>query len=134
MARGSMKGSMRDTEYLLEQWGSWRMVGMGVPRYVSPSFALMRDNVEQLDPVSYCITDDCALMVDRCVAELTAREQRQVITGPKMGDCIWLYFGAKWPAVRVGRHFGVSEAKARELIKAGVAWVDSRLDLLVEAA
>lgn len=118
---------MGDTEYLLEQWGWWRMSGMGVPRYVSPAFALMRDNVQQIGRCSYCITDDMAGLVDGAVARLTRRDQ-------VMGDCIWLYFGAKWPAIRVGREFGISEAKARELIKAGVAWVDSSLEMMREAA
>lgn len=118
---------MGDTEYLLEQWGWWRMNGMGVPRYVSPAFALMRDNVQQIGSRSYCITDDLAGVVDGAVARLTRRDQQ-------MGDCIWLYFGAKWPAIRVGREFGISEAKARELIKAGVAWVDSSLEMMREAA
>ena len=36
---------LADTEWMLEQWGWWRMSGMGVPRYVSPSFALLRDNM-----------------------------------------------------------------------------------------
>ena len=34
-----------DTEYMLEQWGFWRMDGMGVPSYVSPSWAIMRDMI-----------------------------------------------------------------------------------------
>lgn len=32
-----------DTEQMREQWGLWRMDGMGVPSYVSPAWALMRD-------------------------------------------------------------------------------------------
>lgn len=116
-----------DTEYLLEQWGWWRMSGMGVPRYVSPSFAIMRDNVEQMGCMSFVILDDVALQVDSAVARLTLRNQQ-------MGEMVWLYFGAKWPAIRVGRHFEISEAKARELIKAGVAWVDSSLEMMREAA
>ena len=47
---------------------------------------------------------------------------------------VWLYYGAKWPAIRVGRHYKVSEMKAWELIKAGVAWVDCVLETLREAA
>ncbi|MBD1601969.1 antitermination protein Q [Pseudomonas typographi] len=116
-----------DTEYLLEQWGWWRMSGMGVPRYVSPSFAIMRDNVEQLTCKSFVIIDEVAMSVDSAVARLTLRNQM-------MGDMVWLYFGAKWPAVRVGKHFEMSEAKARELIKAGVAWVDSSLEMMRDAA
>lgn len=137
MSRAALKNALRpmgDTEYMLEQWGSWRMSGMGVPRYVSPSFAIMRDNVEQVGGVSFCITDELAMLVDGCVARLVFRESQHKAIGPTMGDCVWLYFGAKWPALRVARHFGVSEAKAREIIRSGVAWVDSRLDALMDAA
>ena len=31
--------ALGDTEYMLEQWGFWRMCEMGVPRYVSPLYA-----------------------------------------------------------------------------------------------
>lgn len=30
-----------DTEYMLEQWGWWRMDGMGIPSYASPKMAIM---------------------------------------------------------------------------------------------
>lgn len=120
--------ALGDTEWLLEQWGWWRMDGMGVPRYISPMHALMRDNVHTTtDMQSYCITDDRALLVDSAVARLSKRDQQ-------MGDFIWLYYGAKWPALRVGRENHMSEAKARELIKAGVAWIDASLEALAEIA
>lgn len=126
-------GALHDTEYMLEQWGWWRMSGMGVPRYVSPSFALMRDNVQQHGGHCYNITDELAMTIDGAVARLTAREKGRTDT-PLMGDCIWLYFGAKWPAHRIGKHYGVGEAKARECIKAGVAWIDSALEMMREVA
>jgi hypothetical protein len=115
-----------DTEYMLEQWGWWRMDGMGVPSYLSPALAIMRD-VTPSATKSYVITDELAGIVDGAVARLCRRDAQ-------MGDMIWLYYGAKWPAVRVGRKYGVSEMKARELIKAGVAWIDCALDTLKEAA
>ena len=77
--------------------------------------------------MAYVITDDLALVVDGAVARLTKRNQQ-------MGDFIWLYFGSKWPALRVGREFGLSEAKARELIRTGVAWIDCALEGIREAA
>lgn len=111
-----------DTEYLLEQWGWWRMDGMGVPGYTSPSFALMRQAVPQPSASkSYCITDEWAQMVDHAAARLAIRDQQ-------MGDVVWLYFGAKWPMVRVGKHFGISEGKARELVRAGTAWIDCAIN------
>ncbi|WP_062390730.1 antiterminator Q family protein [Pseudomonas abietaniphila] len=115
-----------ETEYMLEQWGWWRMDGMGIPSYVSPALAIMRD-VTPSATKSYVITDELAGIVDAAVARLCRRDAQ-------MGDMIWLYYGAKWPAVRVGRQYGVCEMKARELIKAGVAWIDCALDNLKEAA
>ena len=117
-----------DTEYLLEQWGWWRMDGMGVPRYVSPLYALIRDNnVIEGGAKNYCVTDDVALIVDRAVARLAQRD-------PQMGNFIWLYFGAKWTMVRVGEAAGISERSAREVIKAGVAWIDCAVEEIRSAA
>lgn len=120
--------ALGDTEWMLEQWGYWRMDGMGVPRYVSPLYALIRDNTQCQGGVKeYSVTDDLALVLDGAVARLTKRDQQ-------MGNFIWLYFGAKWPALRIARENGMGEAKAREVIKAGVAWIDSALETIREAA
>jgi hypothetical protein len=103
------------------------MDGMGVPGYVSQMAAVM----SQANPMSkvkeYRITDDVAEQVDQALARLTKRDQQ-------MGDFVWFYFGAKWAANRVGREHGMSERQARELIKAGVAWIDSALERLREPA
>lgn len=117
-----------DTEYLLEQWGWWRVDGTWGGGYTSPTLALMRQAAAQ--PVatkSYCITDDWAIAIDNAVARLAHRDQQ-------MGEIIWLYYGAKWTMVRVGRHYGISEGKARELARAGAAWIDCAVSLIREAA
>lgn len=120
--------TLGDTEYMLEQWGWWRMSEMGVPRYVSPLYALMRDNVpSEGGALQHVITDDLALIIDGAVARLTKRNQQ-------MGDFVWAYYGSKHPAMRVGREAGMSERKAREIIKAGVAWIDCALEEIREAA
>lgn len=116
-----------DTEYLLEQWGWWRMDGMGVPRYVSQLAVIMSQNNPVPSSKSYVITDEVATLVDGVLARLIKRNQQ-------MGDFVWFYFGAKWPANRIGRENDMSERKAWELIKAGVAWIDGALDQAVEAA
>ena len=117
-----------DTEYLLEQWGWWRMDGMGVPHYVSPLYALIRDNNASTGGIKhYSVTDEVALAIDRAVARLSIRDEQ-------MGNFIWLYLGAKWPALRIARESGIGEAKAREVIKAGVAWVDCALEIIRIAA
>lgn len=117
-----------DTEYLLEQWGWWRMDGVGVPSYTSPTLALMRQAMSQASASqSYCITDEWAAAIDRAVAKLARRDQQ-------MGDVIWLYFGAKWPMLRVGKYYGISEGKARELVRAGTAWIDCSISQARDAA
>lgn len=127
-SRQPLKRPLGDTEYLLEQWGWWRMDGMGIPHYVSSMQALMRDHIAQPGTCKpYCINDDLAGVIDGAVARLTRRDQQ-------MGDFIWLYYGAKWPMLRLGRHYGISEGKARELVRAGVAWIDCVLETLRQAA
>ncbi|MBS7596732.1 MULTISPECIES: antiterminator Q family protein [unclassified Pseudomonas] len=117
-----------DTEYLLEQWGWWRMDGAGLPSCISPSFALMREATPQPSACKdYCITDDWAIAIDSAVAKLSRRDQQ-------MGDVLWLYYGAKWPMVRVGKHYHISEGKARELVRAGAAWIDCAVVDLRESA
>lgn len=115
-----------DTEYMLEQWGWWRMDGMGIPGYTSPAFSLMRGLLPSASK-SFSITDELAMAVDGAVARLCKRDQQ-------MGDILWLYYGAKWPMVRVGKYFGLSEGKARELVRAASAWVDCVLTSSMEAA
>ncbi|MDG9884124.1 antiterminator Q family protein [Pseudomonas sp. GD04058] len=110
-----------DTEYLLEQWGWWRMDGMGVPGYVSQMAAVMSQRNPIATTKSYTIKDEVAELVDGTLAKLIKRDQQ-------MGDFVWFYFGAKWPANRIGRENRVSERKAFELIKAGVAWIDGALE------
>ena len=126
MVRKPLQRPLGDTEYMLEQWGWWRMDGMGIPSYASPMMAIMREVIPSTTK-SYVITDELAGVVDGAVSRLCKRDQQ-------MGDMIWLYYGAKWAAVRVGRQYGMSEGKARELIKAGVAWVDCVLERVREAA
>ncbi|WP_085722941.1 antiterminator Q family protein [Pseudomonas sp. R37(2017)] len=120
--------ALDDTEYLLEQWGWWRVDGMGVPGHVSPTLALMRLFTPQATATrGYCITDDWALAIDEAVARLLHRDQQ-------MREIIWLYYGAKWPMVRVGKYYGISEGKTRELARAGVAWIDRAIDGIRQAA
>jgi hypothetical protein len=117
-----------DTEYLPEQWGWWRMDGAAVPTYISPTFALMRQAMPQVSVIkSYCITDEWAGAIDSAIARLSHRDRQ-------MGDIIWLYYGAKWPKFRVGKHYGISEGKTRELVRAGIAWIDCAVDEMRKAA
>ncbi|WP_122421978.1 antiterminator Q family protein [Pseudomonas viridiflava] len=116
-----------DTEYLLENWGSWRMSGMGVPRYVSPLAALMNQCCLEASPMTYVITDETAMLVDAAIARLITRNRQ-------MGDFIWWYFGSKWTMVRIAEAHKMSERSAREIIRQGVSWIDGALGDISEAA
>jgi len=119
---------MGDTEYLLEQWGWWRLDCSGIPQYTSPSFSLIKlAKPKASNKASYCITDELALRIDRAVARLCKRDQQ-------LGDIMWLYYGVKWPMMRVAKFYGVSESKARELARAAVAWVDCAVGSFESAA
>lgn len=116
-----------DTEHLLENWGSWRMSGMGVPRYVSQlASAIFHANTSS-SGLSYSISDEVAMLVDATIARLIKRNQQ-------MGDFVWLYFGAKWTMVRIGEAHRMSERSAREVIRNGVSWIDGALGDLCAAA
>lgn len=117
-----------DTEYLLVEWGVWARVQAGVPRYVSPSFALLRDNVQGGCAPDPAISDDLALVVDRLIGRLHARY-------PEAGVAVWNYYRYQGMSYRqLGRLMGVSHVRAQELVAVGAAWVDSALCLQVEAA
>jgi hypothetical protein len=104
------------------------MDGAGLPIYISPTLALMRQAMS-LPSASknYCITDDWAIAIDNAVARLAHRDRQ-------MGDIIWLYYGVKWPMARIGKHYGISEGKARELARAGAAWIDCAVSNMREIA
>ena len=63
-------------------------------------------------PKAYHVTDDIALAVDRVIARLIDR-------APQAGDFVWLYYGAKWPALRIAREHQIGEAKVRGDVEAG---------------
>ncbi|HBO1241528.1 TPA: antiterminator Q family protein [Pseudomonas aeruginosa] len=119
--------TLGDTEYLLEQWGLWRMDGMGVPACVSPAAALMTQAMPMSSPKAYRITDEVAVAIDRILARLMVR-------APRAGDFVWFYFGAKWPAHRIACQYSIGEAKVREELKLAVGWIDSALEHLRESA
>jgi len=117
------------TYYLLSQWGIWLRVQTGVPNYISPLYALMRDNVVEEDrPPIPMLTDDEALWVDHAVSRLYSRDK-------KMGTALWNYYRYDGMSYRqLGRLMGITHMKAQELVRAGEAWVDARLCVLLEAA
>lgn len=123
-----------DTEYLLQEWGVWLRVQAGVPRYVSPSYALMRDNVQMAGGPDPQITDESALLIDGKVCHLYKRY-------PEAGIALWNYY--RYPGMsyrQLGRLMSdalkktITHVRAQELITVGAAWVDSALCHHAEAA
>lgn len=113
----------RDAEDLLENWGRWVWQQTGVPRYVSPSLALMRDNVEIEGAPAPVITDDEAMLVDSIVARMWRRDEQ-------MADCVRIYYCTGRTMHGVGVMLGISRLKARELLIAGRVYVEACLDTL----
>jgi hypothetical protein len=112
-ARTHIGKPLGGTEYLLEQWAVWRKVGTGSPGSLKTG--------PSANQATFFITDEVALVVDGAVARLTARERQ-------LGEMVLSYYGDGHAALRIGKQHGVSEAKARQLITAGVAWIDCVLD------
>lgn len=113
----------RDAEDLLSNWGQWVWQQAGVPGYVSPLHALMRDNVAQTRTPTALITDDEALLVDSIVARMWRRD-------PQMADCVRVYYCTGRTMHSVGRVLGLQRLKVRELLIAGRAYVDASVDML----
>lgn len=117
-----------DTALLLQEYGVWLRVQAGVPHYVSPSYALMRDNVQidrGLDPA---ITDDLAMLIDRLVCRLSRRY-------PEAGTALWNYYRYQGMSFRqLGRLMNVTHVRAQELVSVGTAWVDCALCQQADAA
>lgn len=116
-----------DAEELLTQWGRWVWQGAGVPRYVSPSYALMRDNVEQISSASAAITDDDAMLIDSIIARMGRRD-------PEMAQCVSIYYATGRTMHGVGKVLGLQRLKVRELLIAGKCYVEAVLDMREQIA
>jgi len=116
-----------DTHYLLTQWGIWLRYGAGIPRYVSPHFALIRDNIEQHSsaPVA-CISDDLCMLVDGIAARLRHRNE-------EMGMALIYYYGRDISFASLGRLMNMPKTRAESLVKSAEQWVDGALDEKIAA-
>lgn len=101
----------RSTEDLLEQWGVWVVQGSGVSACQAPG-----------DRPLAAISDDEALVVDGLVGRLRRRY-------PEAGEVVIRYYTSRTSLMDVGRRMRVGETKARQLINAGIAWIDGALEL-----
>jgi hypothetical protein len=111
-----------DIFHLLTQWGIWLRYGDGIPRYVSPHYALMRDNVEQHSsaPVAM-ISEDLCMLVDGIVARLRHRNEN-------MGKALIYRYAWGVSYSVIGRMLDVSKPRAESLVKSGELWVEAIID------
>jgi hypothetical protein len=117
-----------DTYHLLTQWGIWLRYGGGLPGYVSPHYALIRDNIEQHDERPCCmITEDLCMLMDRIVARL-------IIRNNAMGKALVLFYGRDISYATLGRIMDIPKTRAESLVKSGEIWVDAVIDDRLAAA
>jgi hypothetical protein len=120
-----------DTAFLLREWGVWLRVQAGMPRYVSPSWALMREHVAGHGGEDPAITDDMALVVDGLVCRLY--EERRGYRDAAIA--LWHYHRYSGMSYRsLGRLMGITHVKAQALVERAEAWVDCALCHYAEAA
>ncbi|BBP51229.1 hypothetical protein PHLH3_08550 [Pseudomonas sp. St386] len=116
-----------DAEELLTQWGRWSRQQVGMPRCTSPSYVLMRDNVEQIGGLPAAdITDDEAVLVDRIIARMSQRY-------PKTAECVVIFYRSDRTLAEVGRIVGEPRLKVREYLIAAKGYVEAYMEMGVAA-
>lgn len=117
----------RDAEYMLTQWGLWVRVGAGVPGYVSPCLAMMRDNVQMAGVLTPNITEDDALAIDAIVARMRRSRYSEA------ADCLMLYYGSNRTIQGLAKAIGISRTTAVERLNAGRVYVQAMIDVRMAA-
>lgn len=117
MAR--LRLAVTDAEYLLTEWGVWVRAGGVVPRYQSPAWILMRDNVGG-GVRAAMIADDTGVMIDGMVARLGKSSKEKA-------DALVLYFVAGLNYRALGRRLGVPKDSASAMVRAGINWIEGAL-------
>ncbi|MBK59418.1 antiterminator Q family protein [Stutzerimonas chloritidismutans] len=112
---------MKCAEELLTEWGIWVWQKTGVPRYVSPMLAVMRDNVPSTHAPDAHITDEDAETVSAIVARLKRGH-------PRASDCLHFYYADKKTMQQIGREMALNRHQVRELLIAGQWYVQAELD------
>jgi hypothetical protein len=103
---------LMSTEEALKQWGCWVRSGRHLP--------MLTDTQRRTPGASTDLTDEEAMAVDSVVAQLKFRD-------PEMGKAVFSYHAACLDLRRIGQVLDVGETKARQLLKAGEAWVDAAI-------
>ncbi|MFP5338085.1 MAG: antiterminator Q family protein [Gammaproteobacteria bacterium] len=112
---------MKSAEELLTEWGKWVWQKTGVPRYVSPMLAIMRDNVPSTHAPDAHITDEEAETVSAIVARLKRGH-------PRASDCLHDYYVHGHTMQRIAHEMALNRHQVRELLIAGQWYVQAELD------
>lgn len=115
----------KDAGELLTQWGRWVHQGTGVPRYVSPMLALMRDHVASSHSLPAAITDDDAMLISGIMARMKGSK-------PTTCACMHLYYMYNLTMDQVGKIIILPRRRVRELVMAGQDYVQGALDNRLE--
>lgn len=109
-------------QWLLHQWGIWQRISRNpIPRYVSPSYAIMAQNVEQQGRLPSCtIDDDTALGIDSKICILATRN-------PMRETIIQMYYRHGLSDERIAEAVGISRATALKERQCGEAWIDAAM-------
>lgn len=125
----------RKADELLTQWGIWTRQRTGVPRYVSPMLAIMRDNVPGSHGADAMITEEDAEEVSALVARLSRdsvpSKARGGWNGAQIAEVLHLYYCAGFPAHLVGER--TEQRRNRQQVAAmldsGIWYVQAALDM-----
>ena len=107
-------------QWYLQQWGIWQRIAKNpIPRYVSPAYAILAQNVEQQRSAPACmIDDDTALGVDAKVCALSRRN-------PMRETIIQLYYRIGMSDERIAEAVGISRMTALKERQCAEAWLDA---------
>lgn len=121
----------KDILFLLNQWRIWQLSKTGIPRYVSPAYVTVRDNVEQmidsdLDPL--VIDDELALLIDKSIATMRGRSEHWY-------QSIKLHHGPRQLPLRaVARELHTNHQQVSLWLDQSRAWLDARILTVEEMA
>lgn len=117
---------MKQAHKLLKEWGIWTWQDTGVPRYVSPLLALIREHdPEAVHGRKADISEDDAYLISSALARLHVRYR-------EASEAIHLHYRDGLAQAAVAEQMEIKRGKARELIQAGEAYVQAVLDLAAE--
>lgn len=129
----------RKADQLLTEWGIWTRQRTGVPRYVSPMLAIMRDNVPGSHGQDAQITEEDAEEVSALLARMS-RDHSADVRGEwsraDVGQVLDLYYRESYTQQIIALQIGRPADHVRRMLDSGVWYVQAALDVVdaLEAA